>query len=224
MVSAKLLWKPTDKLEFVLAGEYIRHYDTSVRPPSAVQPATPFAPSAAITAQMTAYGVVASETNTNSADHHLGSITMVNKGGSLHASYELGDHTLTSITAYRETSYINDTPADLVPNTVASYFPYNIGKLYSNKFSEDPPRLTYWALLRISGRRLLQQAQCHPIAGAVGDCRRKPAFALRSVGTRPVSTAFTFISSSSNSFIKKDGRSVDRHRDEEIGENTKGRE
>lgn len=164
MVSAKLLQKPTDKLELVLPGEYspLRHLGA---PPVGGPAGNAFVPSAAIiTAQMTTYGVVASETNTNSADNHLGSITMVNKGGSLHASYELGDHTLTSITAYRETSYINDTPADLVPNTVDSYFPYNIGKLYSNKFSEDPPRLAYWALLRISDRRLLQQAQCHPIA------------------------------------------------------------
>jgi iron complex outermembrane receptor protein len=134
---AKLLWKPTEKLELVLAGEYTRHYDTSVRTPVGGPAGTSFAPSAALTAQMASYGVVASETNTDSADNHLGSITMVNKGGSLHASYALGDHVLTSITAYRETSYINDTPADLVPDTVNSYFPFNLGKLYSNKFSEE---------------------------------------------------------------------------------------
>jgi iron complex outermembrane receptor protein len=134
---AKLLYKPTDRLELVLAGEYTRHFDTSVRTPVGGPAGSAFAPTAAITAQMAALGVVASEKNTNSADSYLGSIAMVNKGGSLHAAYELGEHTLTSITAYRETSYINNTPADLLPVTVNAYLPFNVGKLYSKKFSEE---------------------------------------------------------------------------------------
>lgn len=136
-VRAKLLWQPTDRLEAILAGEYTRHYDTSVRTPVGGPAGTAFAPSAAITAQMAALGLVADEKNTDSLDSQLGSITMVNKGGSLHLNYALGDTTLTSITAYRETSYVNVTPADLLPDTVNAYLPFNVGNLKSNKFSEE---------------------------------------------------------------------------------------
>ncbi len=136
-VRAKLLYAPTDRLEVILAGEYTRHYDTSVRTPVGGPAGSVFAPSAAITAQMAALGVVANEKNTDSLDSQLGSITMVNKGGSLHVNYQLGEHTLTSITAYRETSYVNVTPADLLPNAINAYLPFNVGKLYSNKFSEE---------------------------------------------------------------------------------------
>lgn len=136
-VRAKLLYKPTDRVEFILAGEYTRHYDTSVRTPVGGPAGSVFAPSAAITAQMAALGVVASEKNTSTADSYLGSIGMTNKGGSLHATYEIGDATLTSIAAYRETVYDNDTPADLLPANVNAYLPFNMGRLNSSKFSEE---------------------------------------------------------------------------------------
>lgn len=136
-VRAKLLYRPLDALEFVLAGEYTRHYDTSVRTPVGGPAGSVFAPSAAITAQMAALGVVANEKNTDSLDSYLGSIGMTNKGGSLHATYDLGDVTLTSITAYRETVYDNDTPADLLPANVNAYLPFNMGRLHSNKVSEE---------------------------------------------------------------------------------------
>ncbi len=136
-VRAKLLYRPIDALEFVLAGEYTRHYDTSVRTPVGGPAGSVFAPSAAITAQMAALGVVASEKNTDSLDSYLGSIGMTNKGGSLHANYDFGGATLTSITAYRETVYDNDTPADLLPVDVNAYLPFNMGRLRSKKFSEE---------------------------------------------------------------------------------------
>lgn len=136
-IRGKLLYQPTDQLEVILAGEYTRHYDTSVRTPVGGPAGSSFAPSAAITAQMAALGLVANEKNTDSLDSQLGSITMVNKGGSLHLNYALGDTTLTSITAYRETSYVNVTPADLLPDTVNAYLPFNVGRLHSNKFSEE---------------------------------------------------------------------------------------
>jgi iron complex outermembrane receptor protein len=134
---AKLLYRPLDALEFVLAGEYTRHYDTSVRTPVGGPAGSVFAPSAAITAQMAALGLVANEKNTDSLDSYLGSIGMTNTGGSLHANYDLGAVTLTSITAYRETVYDNDTPADLLPANINAYLPFNMGRLRSNKFSEE---------------------------------------------------------------------------------------
>ena len=136
-IRAKLLYKPLDNLEFVLAGEYTRHYDTSVRTSVGGPAGSAFAPSAAITAQMAALGVISGEKNTDSADSYLGSIGVTNKGGSLHATYDIGDATLTSITAYRETSYNNNTPADLLPANVNAYLPFNQGKLSSNKFSQE---------------------------------------------------------------------------------------
>lgn len=136
-VRAKLLYQPRDTLEFVLAGEYTRHYDTSVRIPVGGPAGSVYAPSAAITAQMIALGVTPGPQNASNADSFMGSITTVNKGGSLHATYQLGENTLTSITAYRETAYGNDTPADLLPSNVASYIPFNQGRLKTNKFSQE---------------------------------------------------------------------------------------
>lgn len=40
-------------------------------------------------------------------------------------------------TAYRETKYGNDVPADLVPSTISSYFPFNEGRLTTIKFSRE---------------------------------------------------------------------------------------
>jgi iron complex outermembrane receptor protein len=136
-IRAKLLFKPNEKLELVLAGEYTHHYDTSVRVPVGGPLGSSFSPSAAVLAQMAALGVVPSPTNGDSADNHAGSIRMINRGGSLHVSYDLGGPTLTSITAYRQSVYINDTPADLLPDYVNAYLPFNIGYLHANKVSEE---------------------------------------------------------------------------------------
>lgn len=136
-VRGKLLWQPSDDLEVILAGEYTHHYDTSVRTAVGGPAGTSFAPSAAVTAAQIALGVTPGPRNVDTADGFLGSIVTVNKGGSLHVAYKLGDHTLTSITAYRETKYNNDTPADLLPNDVYSYISYNSGRLKTDKFSEE---------------------------------------------------------------------------------------
>ena len=136
-VRAKLLLKPSDSLELVLAGEYTHHYDTSIRTPVGGPAGTSFSPSAFVVAQEAAFGVTPGPQNADTADGSLGAIAVTNKGGSLHASYEIGDHTLTSITAYRETTYDNDTPADLLPSNVFSYVPFNSGRLKTNKFSEE---------------------------------------------------------------------------------------
>jgi len=133
----RLLWQPIDNLEVILAGEYTHHYDTSVRTAVGGPAGTSFAPTAAVTAAQIAHGVTPGPQNVDTADGYLGSINTTNKGGSLHVAYKLGDHTLTSITAYRETKYGNDTPADLLPNDVYSYLAYNSGRLKTDKFSEE---------------------------------------------------------------------------------------
>ncbi|MEI6486490.1 MAG: TonB-dependent receptor [Sphingomonadales bacterium] len=136
-IRAKLLLKPSDRLELVLAAELTRHYDTSIRTAVGGPAGTSFSPSAFVVAQQTAFGVTPGPQNVDTADSSLGAIAVTNKGGSLHASYEVGGHTITSITAYRETTYGNDTPADLLPATVFSYIPFNSGRLRTDKFSEE---------------------------------------------------------------------------------------
>ena len=93
-VRGKLLWQPSDDLEVILAGEYTHHYDTSVRTAVGGPAGTSFAPSAAVTAAQIALGVTPGPRNVDTADGFLGSIVTVNKGGSLHVAYKLGDHTL----------------------------------------------------------------------------------------------------------------------------------
>lgn len=134
---AKLLLRPAAGLELVLAGEYTRHYDTSIRTPVGGPAGTSFSPSAFVVAQEAAFGVTPGPENVDTADGSLGAIMVTNKGGSLHATYDFGGTTLTSITAYRATSYGNDTPVDLLPANVFSYIPFNSGRLKTNKFSEE---------------------------------------------------------------------------------------
>jgi len=136
-VRGKLLWQPAPDLEVILAGEYTHHFDTSVRTAVGGPAGTSFAPTAAVTAAQIALGVTPGPRNVDTADGFLGSISTTNQGGSLHVAYKLGDHTLTSITAYRETAYGNDTPADLLPNDAYSYISYNSGRLKTDKFSEE---------------------------------------------------------------------------------------
>jgi iron complex outermembrane recepter protein len=136
-VRGKLLWAPSDDLEVILAGEYTHHYDTSVRTAVGGPAGTSFAPTAAVTAAEIANGVTPGPQNASTADSFLGTIVTANKGGSLHVSYKLGNNTLTSITAYRQTKYDNNTPADLLPADEYSYFSYNMGTLSSQKFSEE---------------------------------------------------------------------------------------
>ncbi|MBB4099515.1 TonB-dependent receptor [Sphingomonas kyeonggiensis] len=136
-VRGKLLFQPAPSLELVLAGEYTHHIDTAIRVPVGGPAGSTFAPAAALTAAQIALGVVPGPENADSADGSLGHNTTTNKGGSLHVNYEMGQHTLTSITAYRETTFDNDTPADLLPRNVYAYIPFNSGRLKTNKFSEE---------------------------------------------------------------------------------------
>ncbi|WP_297507784.1 TonB-dependent receptor [uncultured Caulobacter sp.] len=136
-VRGKLLLLPAPALEVVVAGEYTHHVDTSIRVPVGGPAGTSFAPAAAVTAQQIALGVRPGPENADSADGSMGHIRTVNSGGSIHATYQLGEHTLTSITAYRETAYDNDTPADLLPGNLYAYIPFNEGRLKTKKFSEE---------------------------------------------------------------------------------------
>ena len=71
----------------------------------------------ALTALELAHGVTPGPHNADDADTSEGMIRTNSKGHALHVQYASRFGTLTSITAYRETEYDNDTPADLVPAT-----------------------------------------------------------------------------------------------------------
>ncbi len=136
-VRAKLLFRPDSKLEMVLAADYERHYDTTIRVPVGGPAGTSFSPSAAVVAAEQALGVTPGPQNADDADGSLGSIKTVNASVSLHIKYSLGRDTLTSITAYRGTQYVNATPADLLPGNIYAYIPFNVGDLNTRKFSEE---------------------------------------------------------------------------------------
>lgn len=145
---AKLLVKPSSTFEMVLAAEYARHYDTSIR--TAVGgPAAGgtnlsglnYSPNALVIATETAAGVTPGPQNPDTAASQLGSIKVVNAGGSLHLKLNVGRDTITSITAYRGTQYVNTTPGDLVPANIYSFLTYNVGDLNTRKFSEE----LHWA-------------------------------------------------------------------------------
>ncbi|MBQ1542750.1 TonB-dependent receptor [Caulobacter sp. CCUG 60055] len=127
---AKLLFKPFDGLEAVYAFDREHHWDNTIR--TAVSGAPP-----AVTALQIANGVTPGPKNADNADSSRGMIETTSLGHSLRVQWSAPYGTLTSITAYRETSYDNDTPADLVPTTQFAYIPYNSGRLETSKFSQE---------------------------------------------------------------------------------------
>lgn len=127
---AKLLWQPINKLQILLSNDYARHWDNSIRTPVGGAPAF-------LTALENANGVFPNPKNADDAESRMGSIRWVEYGDSLRLKYQLGGDTITSITAYRATRYVNDTSADLVPISQYAYIPYNNGDLHTSKFSQE---------------------------------------------------------------------------------------
>jgi iron complex outermembrane receptor protein len=134
---AKLLFKPSSDLEIVLAGDYERHYDTSIRTPVGGPVGTSFSPNALVLSTLAAAGVTPGPENVDTATSQLGGIKTVNASGSLHIKWNVGRDMITSITAYRGTQYVNATPGDIVPANIYSFLTYNVGDLNTRKFSEE---------------------------------------------------------------------------------------
>ncbi|MBU6260807.1 MAG: TonB-dependent receptor [Burkholderiales bacterium] len=127
---AKLLFKPSNRFEAVLANDFEHHWDSSIR--TAVGGA-----SAVVTAAEIANGVTPGPRNADDADTSFGYIRSEEWGTSLHLRARIGADTLTSITAYRGSDYVNSTPADLVPGNVSAFIPFNVGVLNTSKYSEE---------------------------------------------------------------------------------------
>ncbi|GEM_PF-418483 len=129
-VRGKWLFQPNDKLDVTVAGDWEHHWDSSIRTAVSGAPA-------AITADEIALGVTPGHTNVNTADSEAGSIRYDEWGASLRAHYMVGDDTLTSISAYRGTTFVNAAPVDLVPTNLYAYSTYSVGFLNSEKLSQE---------------------------------------------------------------------------------------
>ena len=127
---ARLLFKPTRDLEVILANDYQRHWDSNIRTSVSGAPA-------AVTAAQLAAGVTPGPRNADNADASFGETTAEEWGTSLRLRYQLGDATLTSITAYRGSTFDGSTPANLVPHHIYAYVPYNLGELETKKYSQE---------------------------------------------------------------------------------------
>jgi iron complex outermembrane receptor protein len=127
---AKLYLEPSDSFNLTVSGDYAYHWDSSVRTPVSGQ-------SAEVTAILNELGVYPGPKSADTADSSFGQIKTEEWGASLRANARIGDHELTSITAYRVTGYDNWTPASLTPYDRYAYIPFNVGRLDTDKFSEE---------------------------------------------------------------------------------------
>ncbi|WP_303545617.1 TonB-dependent receptor [Sphingomonas natans] len=127
---AKLLFQPSDRIDLTYINDYQHHWDNFIR--TSVSCAT-----AAVTALQIANGVTPGPENDDDADSKMGRTRTSTWGHSLRAQARIGRDTLTSITAYRETRYIGDAPANLVPANLFAFLPYNEGTIRTRKFSQE---------------------------------------------------------------------------------------
>lgn len=127
---AKLYVEPNDRVNFTLAADYAHHWDSSVRTP--VDIATP-----GVTELLNQRGVFPGPENADTADSNYGEIETEEWGTSVRFNLALGDHSLRSISAYRQTRYNNNTPANLLPVDVFAYAAYNLGRLRTEKISQE---------------------------------------------------------------------------------------
>lgn len=129
-VRARLLFQPADGVELIYAGEYSHHYDNLNR-------TTVGGGSAAFTAIQIANGVTPGPRNDDNADSKIGDTETSTWGHSLRAEIQIGRDTLTSITAYRETEYDGNGPANFAPAEQFAFTPYNRGAVDTKKFSQE---------------------------------------------------------------------------------------
>ncbi|WP_235890285.1 TonB-dependent receptor [Sandaracinobacter neustonicus] len=126
----RLLVDPLESFSILLSADYGHHWDSSVRTPVSGQPA-------GVTALLNGLGVYPGPKNADTADSEYGQIETEEWGLSARMDAKLGTHSLTSITAYRQSGYNNWTPANLLPIDKFAYIPYNLGRLRTEKVSQE---------------------------------------------------------------------------------------
>jgi iron complex outermembrane receptor protein len=109
-IRAKLLFEPSDALQFILIGDYSRQDHDCCVP-------TVRRANAGITAQLAPFGVVPGETNEQATTNDLTRNYSRNTGASLEVNYDFGPVTLTSLTAYREFENVGSNDIDARPTT-----------------------------------------------------------------------------------------------------------
>ena len=137
---AKFLYQPSDIFDVTIAGDWEHHFDTSIRTAAGgTGTGSTFSPgaSATVTAEEIALGVNPGPKNVNTADSEAGSIRYDDWGTSIRAHLMVGDDTLTSISAYRGTTFVNAAPVDLVPINLFADSTYSVGSLNSSKLSQE---------------------------------------------------------------------------------------
>lgn len=127
---ARLLFNPSRDLEVIVSNDYQQHWDSNIRT------AVSGAPAKLVKAQLDA-GVIPGPRNADNADSAFGQTTTEEWGSSLRVRYKVGDATLTAITAYRGSTFDNDTPANLVPHNIYAFIPFNKGELETSKYSQE---------------------------------------------------------------------------------------
>lgn len=126
----KFYVEPTDNLDITLQGDYAHHWDSSVRTPVGGQ-------TAEVTSALNSLGVYPGPKNADTADPMYGTIVSQEYGAALKIHAKLGENDLNFISAWRGSTYGNNTPVDLVPLDVYAYYPYNYGHLSTQKFSDE---------------------------------------------------------------------------------------
>jgi iron complex outermembrane receptor protein len=127
-VRAKLRVEPNDRFDATAIFDYSKHYDKNAI--GALTSATPAATGASAN-----FGVVVGPSNTAIATETLPYADYTNLGGSLTLRYSLGDHTLTSVTGYRDLAYRINGPVGPDPQT--QFAPINFGVIDAHKFSQE---------------------------------------------------------------------------------------
>ncbi|MBC9033053.1 TonB-dependent receptor [Sphingomonas sp. JC676] len=139
----KLVYQPADNLKFTLAGDYVFTYENVptgvfVATSRVAFPTGAVTPNADLAAILAASGIVANADNTKVAPSFDADVRDKNFGGSFTAEIGLGDHTLTSITAYRKWRNRQHQDWDSTGTlTAATASGEDIGKVDSDQFSQE---------------------------------------------------------------------------------------
>lgn len=133
----KLLWEPTDKLKVMLTGNYIDGQTDFGRPLIRLDPAANFRGNAALPASVyLAPGIRVSERN-QEVNNQRFTGTEYNGGGiTLKADYELGDHTLVSITSWDKFT-LNDFFDSDELNVAPTFDQNQIGTFRSEQWTQE---------------------------------------------------------------------------------------
>ena len=127
-VRAKLLWNPTDSLSLLFSGEYQKGFARDAHTIESLGTSALYNSQFNRFPTKPGHGVYLSYQDGDwTADTEL-------FGTSLQADWEIGDHTLTSITAYRELEVLQLADIDAAPIDI---FNHSDGGVDSNQFTEE---------------------------------------------------------------------------------------